>query len=264
MTIFHNIVTDLNERGIFTLTINRPSKYNALNHQTLDELEAAFVYAIGEPQVKAILVTGAGEKAFVAGADIAEIQQLSAESSLPFVLRGQQVCHLIENCPKPVVAAVNGFALGGGTELAMACHIRVASETARFGLPEVSLGIMPGYGGTQRLPALIGKGRAFEYIFTGKQIPAAEAYRIGLVNQVVAPDELVPSCHALLESILTNSLSAISQVVKAVNAHFTNPKTGYQVEVESFQRCCEAPDFQEGTRAFVEKRRPTFQANAIQ
>jgi enoyl-CoA hydratase len=260
MSAYQNLLTSLDERGVQILTINRPAKLNALNHETLGEIQQAFEQAIANPEVRAIIVTGAGEKAFIAGADIAEIQQLTPESSIPFIKRGQMVCDLIQNCPKPVIAAVNGFALGGGTEVAMACHIRVASENAHFGLPEVGLGIMPGYGGTQRLAQLVGRGRALEYMFTGKQIPAAEAYRIGLTNHVVAPSELLPFCNTMLDSILSKSLTSIANVVTAVNAYFSKPETGYQVEAEAFQKCCATPDFHEGTAAFVEKRKPVFSA----
>jgi enoyl-CoA hydratase len=194
----------------------------------------------------------------VAGADISEIAELSEVNARNFAERGQEVFSMIEHCNKPVIAAVNGFALGGGCELAMACHIRVASNNARFGQPEVNLGIIPGYGGTQRLTQLIGKGKAMELMMTGDMVPAQEAFELGLVNHVTSQEELLPKCHEIMQKILTKAPLAIGLVIECVNAVYTKDEDGYQTEANSFARCCTSQDFIEGTNAFLEKRKPVF------
>jgi enoyl-CoA hydratase len=211
---------------------------------------------------RAIILTGDGTKAFVAGADIAEFADFSVAQGAALSSDGHaQVFNLIENSPKPVIAAINGFALGGGLELAMACHIRVASETAKMGLPEVGLGVIPGYGGTQRLAQLIGKGRAMEMIVTADVINAAEAYRMGLVNHVVAPENLLAKCEEIVSKITTKSPVAISYAIKSVNAGFEEDQNGYASEIENFGACFGTKDFKEGTTAFLEKRKANFSGN---
>lgn len=256
---FQNLKTTL-ENGVFTITINRPAKMNALNLQTMSEIGEAFdeVYANGE--IKGVIVTGAGEKAFVAGADISEIANLDAAQGHEFAEKGQGIFAKIEHCPKPVIAAVNGFALGGGCELAMACHMRVASENAKLGLPEVTLGILPGYGGTQRLTALVGKGKAIELMATASMVKATEAKEIGLVNHAVSMEELLPTCHKLLGKIMKNAPLAIAKVIDCVHA-FYGPEDGYQTEAKAFSECCKTEDFKEGTQAFMEKRKADFSGN---
>lgn len=232
--------------------INRPSVLNALNQATLDELQEAFTAARADASVRAVILTGAGEKAFAAGADITEIAGLSADAGRDFARRGQRVFDFIENLGKPVIAAVNGYALGGGCELAMACTLRVASETAVFGQPEVKLGIIPGYGGTVRLPRLVGKGRALQMLLTGETVKAAEALSIGLVNQVAAPAELMASAERLAKKIIGNAPLALKFCIDAVNR-------GDELhEASLFGLCCATDDMREGTRAFLEKRAPEF------
>jgi len=244
------------DSGILTLTFNRPDKLNALNVATLLELGAAIAEATADGSVRAILLTGSGQKAFMAGADIGEFMAVGAAGAREFAERGQHTLALIENCVKPVIAAVNGFALGGGCEVAMACHIRVASENARFGQPEVNLGIIPGYGGTQRLAQLVGKGKALELILTGDQLSASDALRLGLVNHVVAQDELLAFCRRLIQRITNKAPIAVGQSIKAVNAYYSN--AAFAKEVNAFTHCCETEDFAEGVRAFLEKRPPVF------
>ncbi|MBD2715732.1 enoyl-CoA hydratase/isomerase family protein [Microvirga sp. STR05] len=256
--MYHNLLCQTSTSGVLTITIHRPAKLNALNNDTVSELQTCVAAALADTAVRAILLTGAGERAFVAGADIAEIAGLTAATSRRFAERGQSVYQLLESSPKPVVAAVNGFALGGGCELAMACHVRVASTAARFGLPEVGLGIIPGYGGTQRLTQLVGKGKAFELILTGDHVPADEALRIGLVNHVVAPDDLLPFCQAMLSRMLAKSLVAVGQAIASINSYYDASSAGYSAEAEAFERCCASPDFQEGTQAFLQKRPARF------
>ncbi len=255
---YQNITTRL-ENHIFYLTINRPDKLNALNRDTIEELHKAFTEAERDANVKVLIVTGAGEKAFVAGADIAEFASFSVEQGKALSRDGQEkLFNLVENLSKPVIAAVNGFALGGGLELAMSCHIRIASENAKMGLPEVSLGVIPGYGGTQRLAQLVGKGKAFELIFTGGMIPAAEALTLGLVNQVTPQADLLRTCEELAAKILKNSPRAISAAICAVNAGYQNGVDGFHTEVEEFGKCFGTEDFREGTAAFLGKRKPVF------
>lgn len=254
---FTNLLATL-EGGIYTITINRPDKLNALNQATLKEIKAAFEHVVANNDIKGVIVTGAGPKSFVAGADISEFAGLSAEGGRAFAASGQAIFKMIELCPKPVIAAVNGFALGGGCELAMACHMRIASENAKFGQPEVSLGLIPGYGGTQRLTMHIGRGRATELLMTGDIVNAADAYRVGLCNYLVKPEELIPKCQEILNRIFTKAPFAVAEIVKCVDAHYADGVDGYQYEVDSFGRCCGTQDFAEGTGAFMEKRKPVF------
>jgi enoyl-CoA hydratase len=241
------------------VTANRPDKLNTLDHQVMLELKDLFTRIRSDTSVDLVILTGNGEKAFVAGADIKELHQLDMLSGKEFSERGQEVFNLIENLGKPVIAAVNGYALGGGCELALACHIRIASENARFFQPEVSLGIIPGYGGTQRLSRLIGKGRAMELILTGNQIDAQEAYRIGLANKVVPLSELMPTAEAMAKQILSRGQIAVRTALKAVNASMETTQTdGQHLEATLFDICCGTEDFKEGTSAFLEKRKPEF------
>jgi len=253
---FNNLVLNL-ESGILTITISRERKLNALNIETIEEISKAFEKVYDENEIKGVIITGAGAKAFVAGADIQEIADLNNMNGRKFAERGQEVFATIENCPKPVIAAVNGFALGGGCELAMACHIRVASENAKFGQPEVNLGIIPGYGGTQRLTQLVGKGRAFELILTGDIISAEEAHRMGLVNHLTAPEEVINKANEILKKILSKAAVAVAQSIEAINAVFSTDD-GYQKEANAFGSCLSTEDFAEGTAAFLQKRKPIF------
>jgi enoyl-CoA hydratase len=258
MTTYSNLLLDLDDAGILTITLNRPQALNALNKVTVEELACAVGEAVTNPAVRALLLTGAGPKAFVAGADIAEFSQLDASTGQTFATRGQHVFSLFETCPKPTLAAVNGFALGGGCELAMACHLRVAAENARFGQPEVNLGIIPGYGGTQRLTQLVGKGRALELMLTADMVNAADALRYGLVNHVVPAEQLLEFSKSILLKILTKAPLAVRYVIDSVNALFDERRDGYLAEAENFARCCESEDFKEGPKAFLEKRPAAF------
>lgn len=247
------------KNGVQSITINRLKQLNALNVETIEELHLAFSQAAEDAEVKVIVLTGCGEKSFVAGADIKELADLSVEEGKYLAAKGHETLFdFVENLRKPVIAAINGFALGGGLELAMACHIRVASDNARMGLPETSLGLIPGYGGTQRLAQLIGKGRAFELIFTAKMIDANEALRYGLVNHVVAQAELLNKCMSLAQSMLKNSPVALGFAIDAVNAGFMDDVNGFDVEISSFGQCFGTRDFKEGTSAFIEKRKANF------
>lgn len=245
------------EEGIFTITINRPDKLNALNKDVLDELDKVMDAVYDDASVKGVIITGAGEKAFVAGADIAEFVAMKDEEGARLSTRGQDIFFKIENCPKPVIAAVNGFALGGGCELAMACHFRLASSHAKFGQPEVNLGLIPGYGGTQRLTMLVGKGRAMELMMTARIIPAAEAREIGLVNQVVPAESLLAETINILRLILSKSPVAISKLIAAVNACCTGGD-GFRKEAALFGEAFASEDKKEGAAAFLEKRTPRF------
>lgn len=247
------------ENGIATVTISREKALNALNTQTMLELRHFFGEAAPAMEgLKGVIITGAGEKAFVAGADITEFIGLSAPEGQNLAQRGQDIFFLIERFSKPVVAAVNGFALGGGCELAMACHLRVASEKARFGQPEVNLGLIPGYGGTQRLIQYIGKTKATELLMTADMIGAEEALRLGLVNYVTPAGEEVPKAVELLEKIATKAPVAISKIIETVNAYFEDGVDGFEQEVSAFGVCCGTSDFTEGATAFVEKRKANF------
>jgi len=255
---FENILIS-QENGLATITINRPKKLNALNINTIDELHEAFDLLNRESGIKVIIVTGSGEKAFVAGADISEFAHFSVEEGQRLAANGQeQLFDFIENLSTPVIAAVNGFALGGGLELAMACHFRVASDNAKMGLPEVSLGVIPGYGGTQRLSQLVGKGKAMELIMTAGMISAEDAKDAGLVNYVTSLEELLPLVEKLASKIMRNSSVAISAAIRAVNAGFKEGVNGYETEVSEFGNCFGTKDFKEGTAAFLEKRKADF------
>ena len=247
------------ENKIALVTLNRPAKLNALNNNTLAELHAAFTDLESNEAVQVIILTGSGEKAFVAGADIAEFANFSTQEGTQLAADGhQKVFDHIENLKKPVIAAVNGFALGGGLELAMACHFRVASDNAKMGLPEVTLGLIPGYGGTQRLPQLVGKGRAMEMILTATMITAAEAKEYGLVNHVVPQTELIEFCQGLAQKIIKNAPVALSEAIQAINASFDKTKNGYEAEINAFGKLFGTADFKEGTTAFLEKRKANF------
>lgn len=258
--IFENILTTVTNE-ILTITINRPDKLNALNKKTVEELGKAIAAAETNKEVKAILITGAGQKAFVAGADIAEFVGLSVEQGKKLAQAGQGVFKQIETCSKPVLAAVNGFALGGGCELSMACHLRIASENAKFGQPEVNLGLIAGYGGTQRLIQYIGKTKATELHLTADMITAEQALTLGLVNYVVPQEVLIEKSIALLEKIKSKSPKAITGVINSVNAYYENGTDGFKTEIDEFGKCFATEDFKEGTSAFLEKRKASFSGN---
>ncbi len=243
--------------GVNVITLNRPKQLNALNKQTIEELHNALSDARENEAVRVIVITGSGEKAFVAGADIKEFADFNVQQGTELAAKGQELLFdFIENLNKPVIAAVNGYALGGGLELAMACHIRVASENALLGLPETSLGLIPGYGGTQRLTQLAGKGKAFEMIFTAKMIKAEEAASLGLVNQVVSAEELMPTVEKMAGSIMKNSSQAHAAAIKAINSGVYSE--GFKGEITAFGEAFGTSDFLEGTTAFIEKRKPNF------
>jgi enoyl-CoA hydratase len=255
--MYQTIITK-NENEIFYITINRESKLNALNIQTLTDIKNAVLSIYDDASIKGVIITGSGPKAFAAGADIEEFASFNIEEGTRMSAEGHAVLNAIEHCPKPVIAAVNGFALGGGNELAMACHMRVASENAKFGQPEVNLGITPGYAGTQRLAQLIGKGRALELLMTADVINAQEAYRLGLVNHVVALDQLIPKCEEILNKIKTKSPLAIASVIRCVNAYYEKRADGNNVEINEFGNFFGSEDFKEGTQAFLTKRPAEF------
>ena len=255
---FENIIVT-SENGIGQITINRPSKLNALNVATIQELHNAFEGLDADANTKVIIITGEGEKAFVAGADISEFAHFSIEEGAQLAQQGQELLFdFVENLKTPVIAAVNGFALGGGLELAMACHFRVASDNAKMGLPEVSLGVIPGYGGTQRLPQLVGKGRAMEIVMTAGMIDAETAKSYGLVNHVVAQAELLEFVKGIASKIMRNSPVAIGKAIKSINANYKDGVDGYKTEIRNFGKCFGTEDFKEGTTAFLEKRKATF------
>lgn len=253
-----NILVDVQVNAAI-ITINRPKQLNALNKSTIEEINHALSTLSKNREVRGIIITGAGDKAFVAGADIKEFAHFSKEEGKELARSGQEkLFDFIEHYPKPIIAAVNGFALGGGLELAMACHMRIASENARMGLPEVSLGVIPGYGGTQRLPQLIGKGKAIELITTAKMIDAKEALQYKLVNYVVSLDELLPKASEIIKSISHNSPTAITAAIKSINVGFDHRENGFEKEINEFGNCFGSEDFVEGTTAFMEKRKPNF------
>ena len=255
---YNNILSQIAD-GVATITINRPQQLNALNKETIEELNAALNELEKDIAVRVVIITGAGEKAFVAGADIKEFAQFSAEQGKELSAKGHELLFdKVANFTKPVIAAINGFALGGGLELAMACHLRIASENARMGLPEVGLGVIPGYGGTQRLPQLIGKSKAMEMILTAEMIDATIALHYGLVNHVVAANELLEKCLEIANKIMKNSPMAIATAIQCVNAGYRDGVNGYEVEIESFGRCFGTKDFIEGTSAFLNKQKPSF------
>lgn len=252
-----NIITSI-EKEILTITINRPDKLNALNYHTIQDIGGAIQMAEKNSAVKGVIITGSGNKAFVAGADITEFSDYSTEEGKQLSISGGKVFFSIENCSKPVIAAVNGFALGGGCELAMSCHLRIASTNAKFGQPEVKLGIIPGYSGTQRLVQLIGKGKALELLMTADMIGAEEALQYGLVNYVTPPEQLLDKAMELLNKILAQSPKAISAIIRCVNAYYTEGVDGFQFEINEFGKCFGTNDFKEGVKAFLEKRKPEF------
>ena len=256
MSSYENILLNVEDQ-IATLTINRADKLNALNKDTLLEIKCAFQQICLDKSIMALIITGSGEKAFVAGADINEIAELDESNARSFSENGQEIFQLIENSRKPVIGAINGYALGGGCELALSCHLRLASSNAKLGLPEVSLGILPAFGGTQRLTRLIGKGLALEIMLTGDMISAERALEIGLINQIVDhPSELIPACNKVLNKILKNAPLSAGKIITAANAAFS--KDGHQVETHCFVDLIKTDDFTEGTKAFIEKRTPKF------
>jgi enoyl-CoA hydratase len=255
---YKNLLTKKGD-GIGWITIHRPDKLNAMNVETIEELKTAFQEFESDPEVRAVILTGTGERAFVAGADISEFAHLDAERGRSFSRQGQALTRTIENFPKPVIAAINGYALGGGTEIALACHIRLAAESAKLGQPEVKLGIIPGYGGTQRLARLVGKGKAMEMILTGRMIDAKEAVETGLVNKVVAAADLLPAAEALAKEAIKNGPLAVAYSIEAINRGLDGTlDEGLELEAEIFGRACATEDFKEGAKAFLEKRKPDF------
>lgn len=255
--MYQTIKTSL-ENNIYFIYINRPDKMNALNHQVMSELALAIDEVHKNPEIKSAVITGTGEKAFVAGADISEFLQQSPQQGEDLAKKGHVIFNRIEDSQKPIIAAVNGFALGGGCELAMACHFRIAATNAKFGQPEVNLGIIPGYGGTQRLTALIGKGKALELMMTGDMITAQEALQWGLVNHVVAPEELLNKAKEILTKIHTKAPLAIARVIKCANGAVDKETDGYELEINEFGACFATRDMQEGASAFIEKRPAKF------
>lgn len=255
---FNNLLTE--KRGFLALiTINRPDKLNALNKETIEELRAAIEKMHLDDDIRVMILTGSGSKAFVAGADIKEFADFDAKKGTALARIGQQnLFNYIENLSTPIIAAVNGFALGGGLELAMACHLRVASKNAKMGLPEVTLGLIPGYGGTQRLPQLIGKGKALEMIMSAAMLNADQALHHGLVNHVVEQEELLTFCEGIADKISNNSYTAIAAAIKSVNANYKEAVDGFETEINEFGKCFGTDDFKEGTTAFLEKRKPNF------
>jgi enoyl-CoA hydratase len=255
---YNNIIVET-EENIAVLTINRPNQLNALNSETIAELGSAFKILDSDKSVKAIIITGSGTKAFVAGADIKEFYEFDEVQGKELASKGHQsLFDLVSNLSTPVIGAVNGFALGGGLELAMSCHFRLASDNAKLGLPEVTLGVIPGYGGTQRLAQLVGKGRAMEMIMTAKMVNAEEALNYGLVNQVTSQEELLAACKKIALKIVKNSPVAIASAIRAVNAGYTDGVNGFETEIEEFGKCFGTEDFKEGTTAFIEKRKANF------
>jgi enoyl-CoA hydratase len=255
---FINILSST-DHGITTITINRPTKLNALNRETIQELHTAFKEADSDVETKVIIITGSGEKAFVAGADISEFADFTPAEGEKLAAQGQALLFdFVAHLSTPVIAAVNGFALGGGLELAMAAHFRLASDTAKMGLPEVSLGVIPGYGGTQRLPQLVGKGRAMELIMTAGMIDAVQAERFGLVNHVTSQEELLPLAKKIASKMMRNSSVAIAAAIRAVNKGYEDGADGFEAEINEFGTCFGTEDFAEGTQAFLNKRKPVF------
>lgn len=255
--MYSTLRTEIVEQ-ICTITIHRPDKLNALNKVVIEELGKAIQEVYHNREIRSAIITGAGEKAFVAGADISEFLELTQDEGMEMARKGQQLFFQIENAPKPIIAAVNGFALGGGCELAMSCHFRIASENARFGQPEVNLGLVPGYGGTQRLTQLIGKGRALELLMSANLIDARVALQYGLINQIVPSEELVNTSRSILQTIHTKAPLAVAKCITAVNAAYNSNLRGYEAELLAFGECFATKDMKEGTMAFLEKRKPDF------
>jgi enoyl-CoA hydratase len=256
---FQTLLLDVNDDGTALLTLNRPDKLNALNKQVLDDLDRALTLVEDREDVRVLIITGKGDKAFAAGADIRELSSLDRQSGEELSLRGQSIFLKIEQLDKPVIAIVNGYALGGGAELAMACHIRIGTENAVFGLPEVSLGTIPGYGGTQRLAQLAGKARAMEMILTGMQVDAQKALDFGLLNRVSTSEHALQEARKLAGKIMKNGPLAVSKAIEAIDAGYR--QAGYATEAELFGKLCESDDFKEGTAAFLEKRKAQFRGN---
>jgi len=255
---YNNILVETKE-AIAYVTINRPKQLNALNKETIEELSVAFTSIEGNNELRVVILTGSGDKAFVAGADIKEFAGFTVEEGKLLSAEGhQKLFNLVENLSKPVIAAINGFALGGGLELAMSSHIRIASDNAKLGLPEVSLGVIPGYGGTQRLTQLVGKGKAFEMIATAGMIGAEDAEKWGLVNNVVSSEDLLATCEKIASKIVRNSPRAIGSAIVSINAQYREGVDGFVTEITEFGKCFGTADFKEGTSAFMEKRKPVF------
>lgn len=253
------VLKTIDENGVFFVTISRPDALNALNAETMDGLREIIQETYQTPEIRGIILTGAGEKAFVAGADIKELANLNQAEALKLAQKGQILFKMIEDCPKPVIAAVNGFALGGGCELAMACHLRICTDSAKFGQPEVNLGIIPGYGGTQRMTQIIGRGKALELLLTGDMISAQDAFKLGLVNHVVGNrEELMTLSHKLMMKMISKAPVAVANIIKSVNSGFAFEAAGYEAEAKYFSQCATTEDFKEGTTAFLEKRQPHF------
>ena len=255
--MYSTILTEETD-GILTITINRPDKLNALNKDVFTDISNAVDEINNNPAIKSAIITGSGPKAFVAGADITEFAGLTKESAMALAKRGQDIFFKIEHSKKPIIAAVNGFALGGGCELAMACHFRIASDNAKFGQPEVNLGLLPGYGGTQRLTQLIGKGKALELLISASIIDAATALQYGLVNYVVPADELLDKAKSILQVINSKAPIAVAKCIEATNAVFDENKNGFEEEIKAFGECFDTVDMKEGISAFLEKRKPVF------
>lgn len=255
--MYQTLLTSI-QNNILTITINRADKLNALNKTVMQELSDVVDEVYKNSEIKSAIITGTGNKAFVAGADISEFIDLTPAEGKVLAQKGQQIFSKIENAPKPIVAAVNGFALGGGCELAMACHFRIASDNAKFGQPEVNLGLIPGYGGTQRLTQLIGKGRALELLMTGNTIDANTALQYGLVNYITTAENLLPKAIEILQLIQTKAPIAIASCIQTVNAVFNEKKNGFETEINAFAHCFSTEDMKEGTHAFLEKRKPVF------
>ena len=254
---YENLLTEKKE-SIFIITINRPDKLNALNKSTIREIGEAVNAAEKDADVRVIILTGSGNKAFVAGADISEFSNFSEAEGAQLAQDGHDVFNSIEKCSKPVIAAINGFALGGGCELAMACHMRIAASNAKFGQPEVKLGLIPGYGGTQRLPQLIGKTKAMELLMTADMLNADDALQLGLVNYVTPPESLLEKCYEIAGKIAAQAPLALAGIIRSVNDFYAKKADGYKTEIAEFGKCFITDDFTEGTTAFLEKRKPAF------
>lgn len=255
--MYEYLLTNLSE-GILTITINRPDKLNALNRAVIDELDKAFDDVYDNDEIRGVIITGSGPKAFVAGADITEFTTLTPEQAKEMSANGHRVFNKIEDAPKPVIAAVNGFALGGGCELAMACHMLIASNNAKFGQPELNLGLIPGYGGTQRLLRYIGRAKGIELLLTADMIGAPEALQLGLINHVTTPEDLLPKCNDILTKIKSKSALVIDQVIACANSFSNKQEDGFELEIDEFSKCINTEDFKEGTTAFLEKRPAVF------
>lgn len=258
MATYKNILTNL-EEGIYTITVNRPDKLNALTIGTLDELKLALQEVYDNKEIKGVIITGSGEKAFVAGADISEFKDLNEVNARKFSENGQEIFDTIEECSKPIIGVINGYALGGGCELAMACHMRIATSNAHFGLPEVTLGIIPGYGGTQRVAQLLPKAKAFEMITTGAMMNAEEASKTSFVNYLMeSKEDALQKAREIMSKIFTNAPLAVGMAINCVNASFNSSEDGYLLEANSFSNCVKSEDFKEGVDAFLSKRKASF------